>query len=124
MRELIVEDLKHLLPDDLKKAAIPCGRELVLPYTEALDAIAIATVHLIAVLGLESFEVQRDGLQVVDYSGYDHYIAFTGDWRAFVVANNAQAERWIKEHRLGENHGYILTSTSYTEFLALPDRLK
>ncbi|MGH7868675.1 MAG: hypothetical protein ACREP9_13860, partial [Candidatus Dormibacteraceae bacterium] len=82
-----MEDLERLLPDDLKRVAVPCGRELVLPYTEALDAVAVATAHLIAVLGLESFEVRQDGFQVVDYSGYDCHIPLTGDWRAFVLAN-------------------------------------
>lgn len=119
-----MEDLERLLPHDLKNAAVPCGRELVLPYSEALDAVRIATEHLIAVLGLESFEVRPDGLQVVDYSGYDHYITFAGDWKAFVVANNAQAQRWITEHRLGENHGYILTSASQVEFAMVPHLLK
>jgi hypothetical protein len=29
------------------------------------------------------------------------------------------ASRWLKEHPLGENHGYILSSASETEFANL-----
>jgi hypothetical protein len=122
--ESIMGELERVFPDDLKKAAVSCGRELVLPYAEALSGIAIATEHLIAVLGLESFEVRQDGLQPVDYSGYDRNIAFTGDWKTYVAAINSEAERWISEHRVGENHGYILTSASESEFASLSDRLK
>jgi len=32
---------------------------------------------------------------------------------------NAEADRWLKERRLGENHGYILTSASEREFASL-----
>jgi hypothetical protein len=47
------------------------------------------------------------------------YTVFTGDWKAYVAMLNAEAERWLKEHRLGENHGYILTSASESEFVVL-----
>jgi hypothetical protein len=110
-------DLESVLPDDLKKKAIPSGHEIVFAYDEALSAIGIATDHEIAVLGLESFEVRNDGLQPVDYSGYEFRV--TGSWSEFVKTNNVEAERWIKEHPLGENHGYILTSTSKNEFASL-----
>jgi len=119
-----MQDLKQFLPDDLKKAAVASGDELVLPYAEALNAIRIATEHQIAVLGLEAFEVQKDGLLTVDMADASSFIPFTGDWKAYVVRMNAEAERWIQQHRLGENHGYILSSASETEFAMLPHRLK
>ena len=112
-------ELERLLPDNLRSAAVSSGHELVLPYAEALRAIGIATEHQIAILGLEAFQVQKEGLLTVDYTGYDRDIPFTGDWKAYVAAMNAEAERWIKEHRLGENHGYILSSTSQKEFASL-----
>jgi hypothetical protein len=115
--EGIMGDLECALLEDLKKAAISSEHELVLPYAEALTAIAVATEYQIAVLGLESFEAQNNGLLTVDYSRYEFRIA--GSWSEFVRTNNAEAERWIKEHRLGENHGYILTSTSEKEFASL-----
>jgi hypothetical protein len=72
-------------------------------------------------LGFEAGEVQDDGFQVVDYNGYE--FTFSGDWNAFVGMNNTEAERWIKEHRFGTNHGYVVTSTS-EEFAELPQRDK
>ena len=112
-------DLKRLLPGSVTANAVSSGNEFVMPYAEALSSIAIATKHKIAVLGLESFEVRPSGFLPIDYSGYDRYIHFTGHWDAYVTKINAAAESWIKEHRLGENHGYILTSASRNEFALL-----
>jgi hypothetical protein len=120
--------LESVLPEDLKRHALTLGNdlasartELVLPYAEALRAIAIASEHEIAVLGLEAFEVQGEGLLTVDLADASAYVPFAGDWRAYVAKMNAEAERWLREHRLGENHGYILSSTSKKEFASLPD---
>jgi hypothetical protein len=112
-------ELERILPDELKRGAVLCGNELVLPYSAALSAIEVATKHQVAVLGLDAFEVRKDGLLTVNMVDPSRYIPFTGDWRAYVAAMNAEAERWLKEHRLGENHGYILSSTSETEFTDL-----
>jgi len=113
-------DLESILPDELKKAALASGNELVLPYSEALSAIGVASQNNIAVLGLELFDVRKDGLLTIDYSGYDSGyncdIPFPGDWNTYVASMNAEAERWIKEHRGEVNHGYILTSASEREF--------
>ncbi|MGH7868676.1 MAG: hypothetical protein ACREP9_13865 [Candidatus Dormibacteraceae bacterium] len=124
-------DLERILPEDLKRQALTLGSnrtspstELVLPYADALRAVAIAAEHEIAVLGLEAFEVQKDGLLTVGLADASSYVPFTGNWKAYVATINAEAERWLNEHRLGENHGYILTSTSQMEFAMLPDRLK
>ena len=119
-----MEDLERLLPDDVKRASLASGNELVLPFAEALSAIAIATDHQIAVLGLEAFEVQRDGLLTVGVADASSHLPFTGDWKAYVAKVNAEAECWVKGHRLGENHGYVLTSASQMEFATLPSRVK
>ncbi|MGH9407350.1 MAG: hypothetical protein ACRD3D_16145 [Terriglobia bacterium] len=52
------------------------------------------------------------------------YVSFTGDWKAYVARLNEEAERWIQQHRLGENHGYILSSASAGEFAALSARVR
>ncbi len=119
-----MEDLERLLPHDLKGGAVVCGSELVLPFAEAVRALAIATEHDIAVLGLEAFEVRKDGLLTVGVADASSYVAFTGDWKAYVTRVNAEAERWIKEHPLGENHGYILSSVSQMEFATLAGRVE
>ena len=117
-------ELESILPEDLKRAAISSGSELVLPYAEALGAIRMATERQIAILGLEGFEVQKEGLLTVDYTGYSRWLAPEEAWGLYVAAMNTEAERWIKEHRLGENHGYILTSASEKEFASLRRRPK
>jgi hypothetical protein len=109
-------DLEKILPDEIVKSTLWPGNELVLPFAEASRAVGIATEHQIAVLGFEAFDVKKDGLYTVDLSDASSYVHFTGDWLAYVVALNAEAERWIDEHKYGTNHSYILTSASKNEF--------
>ena len=52
----------------------------------------------------------------LDISDASSFIHFTGDWLAYVVTLNTEAEHWINEHRYGTNHGYILTFASKSEF--------
>jgi hypothetical protein len=111
-----VGDLNRALPVEIKKRALEIGNEYILCYEDALQSIAIASGHRVAVLGFESGEVLDDGYRVVNYSGYDEKIEFAGDWDAYVAAINAEAEGWIQEHPLGRNYGYVLTSTSEREF--------
>jgi len=118
-----VGDLERILPDELKNRALASGNELVLAYADALAAIVIATNHQIAVLGLDAFEVRRDGLRTIHLGDASRYIPFAGDWRAYVENLNSEAELWLKEHRLGENHGYILTSASESELTAAKSRI-
>ncbi|MGH9396161.1 MAG: hypothetical protein ACRD18_04850 [Terriglobia bacterium] len=118
----MIQDLTRALTNDLLRSAIETGDEFIFPYAEALKAIEVASVHDIAILGVEAFEVRKDDFKVLDYSGYE--FPFTGDWKAFVEANNAEAMAFIEARQLGENHGYLLTSTSELEFITLPDRLK
>ena len=114
-----VGELESILPDELKNGARAPGDELVLPYAGALAAIVIATNHQIAVLGLEAFEVRKDGLLTVAMADASSHAVFTGDWKAYVATMNAEADHWLRENRLGNNHGYILTSASEREFADL-----
>jgi hypothetical protein len=109
-------DLDRVLSEDTRLRAFAIGNELILPYEDALAAIGIATEHEIAVLGFDSGEVLEAGFRVLNYTGYDRDVPFMGDWKAYVEAMNTEAMHWIKEHRLGKNHGYIVTSTSQIEF--------
>ena len=114
-----MNDLERALPRDLVERGNLCGNEFVFPFDAAFRVIGFATKHQIAILGLEAFEVQKDGLLTVDLADASRYVSFTGDWNAYVVAMNAEAARWIEEHRLGEKHGYILSSASENEFASL-----
>jgi hypothetical protein len=117
--------LENLFPEKLKRAALDssCG-DLILPYREALAAIEIATDHKIAILGVDSHEVRNGSILTHDLSDGSGQFKFTGDWTAYVQLLNSTARDWIIAHPLlGENQGYILTSSSKTEFDALRDRL-
>jgi hypothetical protein len=119
-RARAIEDLTQALPEDLRQRSLATGNELILPYEDTLTAIAIANERDIAILGFEAGEVLDSGFQVLDYNGYD--FKFSGDWKAYVQANNAAAEQWVREHRFGKNHGYVVTSTSEREFAELLQR--
>jgi hypothetical protein len=115
--------LENILPANLSSRALKLaddtGRgseELVLPYSESLEAVTLASAHGIAVLGVDSLLVRKEGLQTIGYTNYDRWIRFEEDWGKFVHAMNSEAESWIKRNRLGEDHGYILTSASKQEF--------
>lgn len=123
--------LESILPDDITRQALTLGRELassrtelVLPYAQALQAIVIASEHEIAILGVEAFELKNEGLFTVALADASAYIPFTGDWKNYVARTNTEAGDWLGDHRLGENHGYILTSTSEKEFSLLVNRTK
>jgi hypothetical protein len=112
--------LNEILPQEVKQRSPLCGNEIVLSYEDAVTAIDLATAHQIAVLGFEAVELKANAFQVVDYNGYE--LKFSGDWHAFVLANNAEATRWLKGHRYGQGFGYIVTSTSEKEFAKLSQR--
>ena len=112
--------LEDILPDHITEHALTLSNtELVLPYTQALQAIATATEHSVAILGLEAFEVTKEGLLTLHLADSSRDIRFTGDWKAYVARMNNEADRWLRDHKLGENHGYILTSASEKEFAPL-----
>jgi|HubBroStandDraft_4_1064222.scaffolds.fasta_scaffold36745_1 hypothetical protein len=90
-------ELELLLPDKLKNRALASGKELVLPFIEALAAITIATNHQIAILGVDAFEVKTEGLHTVYLADASRYVSFTGDWTAYVGSMNAEAAVWIKD---------------------------
>ena len=76
--------------------------------------IEAASADGIAVLGVETFEVRPSGVKPLDYSSYE--IPFSGDWTSFVQMNRAEARSFVRSHPLGEEHGYLLTCASNTEF--------
>jgi hypothetical protein len=119
--------LESILPAEITGQALKLAdieTELVLPYAQALQAISIATEHKIAILGLDAMEVQKDGLATVYLADASAYIRYTGDWNAYVTKMNTEADSWLREHRLGENQGYILSSASETEFRSLSNKTR
>jgi len=90
-----------------------CGRAL----RRAKEAIDLATKHLIAILGVESFRIEQNGFPLLNYTGYIY--EFREDWPGYVQQNNQAALSVIEEYPLGEGHGYIQTASSELEFQSL-----
>ncbi len=111
-----MDDLTAVMPTNLLNRARRNENEFVFPYPDVLDAIRVATEHNVAILGMETFEV-NEGLRVEDYSGYEFPCG--DDWREFVRVNNSAALEFVHSHLIGEDHGYILTSASEREFRQL-----
>ncbi|MBV9887233.1 MAG: hypothetical protein JO119_11855 [Acidobacteria bacterium] len=112
--------LENLLSEKIKRASVQLADgELVVPYLEALEAIRIATENEIAVLSVDSHEMRDGSILTIDLYDGSTMIKYAGDWRAFVQQLNDAAEDWITGPRLGQNHGYILTSASRDEFSRL-----
>jgi hypothetical protein len=112
-------DFENILPPAItaKATPSPAGNELVIPLPEMNQTIHLASDHLIAVLGVESFQILEDGIGLRNYTGYR--FECDGDWAAYVSQNNEAALRFIHENPVGQGHGYILTAVSEDEFKAL-----
>ena len=115
-----MDDLEKILPNQMLELATRTanGKELVLPFGETLQAIGLASKHLIAILGVEAFRILDTGLGVEIYSGYE--FNFDGNWPNFVRRNNEASLEFVNENPFGKGYGYILTTTSEAEFKALP----
>ena len=91
------------------------GNELYFKNADALRVVALCTQNFIAVLGIEIFELQREGLQA---KGCSVYRARPNGWASFMEQNNDLAEQFLTEHRSATDV-YILTTTSEQEFREL-----
>jgi hypothetical protein len=69
-----------ILPSAITTAALRNGNEWVLPLPQVKEAIKLASEHLIAILGVEVFHIEENGLRTENYTGYA--FDFLGDWPA------------------------------------------
>lgn len=115
----ISSDLDRILPSEITDAAVldPAGTEWVIPLPQVKQAIHLASEHLVAVLGVESFRILTNELGVIGYSGYAFDVQ--GDWLAFVRLNNEAALRFVEKNPLEKGYGYVLTTASEREFKEL-----
>jgi hypothetical protein len=94
------------------------GGELGFTYPAVLDAIELCTANEIAVLGSELFEVHPEGYRTQAISPYrvpmDNHT-----WQEFVQLNNGQAKQFVLQNPAGDDHIYLLTTSSCREFAAL-----
>jgi hypothetical protein len=88
-------------------------------FPEVLDAIRLCYTKQIAVLGVELFKVREDGLYQTEKLT-DHDLRMKQDptqqeWPEYVSANNALAEEFVRQNRAGDDHVYVLTTSSWRE---------
>lgn len=112
-----MDDLARELPEDIRNAALTWNAELAYPHHRVIDVINLATRQGVAILGVEVLQVAKHGLLLQEVSRYE--VTFEGDWESFVTRNNKHAEAFVTGHPRGEDHAYVLTSTSRAEFNGL-----
>jgi hypothetical protein len=114
--------LDSLVPSDLRQAAWACGSELAYPYPNVLKVIDIANKNAIAILGFEFFHIlpHHPRFATEALTGYE--LRFNGHWPSFVQDNNLLAAFYIEQNRREGDYGFILTSTSESEFKQLAKR--
>ena len=109
----MISDLEAIGRINLLSHGKTVGGELTFTLPLVLDAIRECSANEIAVLGVEIFRVKGDLYQTVAMSGYE---LPEQDWPDYVKANNALAEEFVKMNALGDQHFYVLTSSSWREF--------
>ena len=92
------------------------GTELYFSNANALRVVALCTQNLIAVLGIDIFELEREGL--LQAKGCSVYRVTLNEWVSFVEANNSLAEQFLTKHG-SVTDVYILTTASEQEFREL-----
>ena len=92
------------------------GNELYFTHPEALQVVEICTTKGIAVLGVEIFRARSEGFQAQGASDYE---VAPQEWLAFVEQNNALAKECLRQNPAGDEHVYVLTTSSQDEFREL-----
>jgi len=108
------------IPAVKAKASGAIGDELTFTYPEVLDLIALCSVKQIAVLGIELMKLSGEGLyQTAGLSVYDLSIGkdptMFEEWPEYVGANNSRAEEFVTQNPAGDDHVYVLTTSSWRE---------
>jgi hypothetical protein len=98
------------------------GDEPTFPFPEILAVIELCSANQIAVLGVELFLAKPDGYCASGCSDYDLQenqrwpAVQLANWPEYVRHNNALAEECVRRNPLGDDHVYILTTSSWREF--------
>lgn len=112
-----------LLPGIADMASSTIGEELAFTFPEVLEAIRLCTENEIAVLGVEVFEVRREGYATKNLSVYEQQVGRgpkqREGWSEYVRANNLRAEEFASRNPTGDEHLYVLTAVSWKEYREL-----
>lgn len=110
------------IPAVVEKSSGKFGdNELSFAFPEVLDVIQLCSEKQIAVLGVELFKVREDGLhQTEKLTDYDLRMGEKDpstfqQWPEYVKVNNARAEDFVRQNPAGDDHVYVLTTSSWRE---------
>lgn len=98
------------------------GNELTFPYPEVLEIIELCSANQIAVLGVEVLVVKPDGYYASGCSDYDLQqkqkwpAVQLAEWSEYMRWNNVLAGEFVRRNALGDDHVYVLTTSSWREF--------
>jgi len=96
------------------------GGEPAFTFPEVSEVIRLCTMNEIAILGVEIFEVRADGYYTKNLSVYDQQMKSSPEqkqqWTGYVGENNTLAEEFIRLNPSGDDHIYVLTTSSWREF--------
>jgi hypothetical protein len=98
------------------------GDELTFSFPEVLKVIELCSANQIAVLGVELFQVRPDGHYAFGSSDYHLQekqkwpTVQSADWPEYVSWNNGLAEECVRRNPLGDEHVYVLSTSSWREF--------
>jgi hypothetical protein len=116
------------IPAIIDAAVGKAGSEFNFPFPEVPEVIRLCTINKIAVLGVEIFLVTNDGLYAAGCSDYDLRIAREWNevkidaWDQYVKENNALALECVHHNPAGDDHVYVLTTSSWREFREIQKR--
>lgn len=102
------------------------GDELAFTYPEVINAIHQCTANQIAVLGVEIFQVKSGQYYASGSSTYDLQMSkwdnvSAKDWEQCVKENNLLAEESVCKNPTGDDHVYVLTTSSWREFRVIQE---
>jgi hypothetical protein len=96
--------------------------ELAFTFPEIIRVIQMCTENAIAVLGFEIFLVKNDEYYASGCSTYDREmmrkwpVVQERDWSRYVQENNRLAEESVQSNPAGDDHVYLLSTSSWREF--------
>jgi len=103
-------------------AAGKIGTELFFTFPEVMQVIKQCSANGIAVLGVETFATESQGLRASGCSDYDLRLRAkwprveSANWHEYVNDNNLMAESYVRQNPAGDDHVYVLTTASLREF--------
>lgn len=115
------------IPSITDLASNRANGELAFTFPEVIEAIHRCTANNIAVLGVEIFLVRHREYYASGCSTYELHLerkwaeVRAQDWSKYVQENNTLAEKSVRSNPTGDDHVYVLTTSSWREFCEIQE---